>query len=84
MTRAVRLDSGYPHDSNQCIILRLQLSFMMINMQLIIDACLIDIILFFGICSIQWPINSVTRFSFRSFYAYHACDRGTLYRRSIV
>ena len=39
---------SYPHDSNnQCIILRLQLFFVMIN-----DACLIDFSLFFDICSI--------------------------------
>ena len=41
---------SYLHDSNnQCIILRLQLSFMMLNVQF--DACLIDFILF-DICSI--------------------------------
>ena len=39
---------SYPHDSNnQCIILRLQLSFVMIKCA--IDACLIYFILFFDI-----------------------------------
>ena len=42
---------SYPHDSNnQCIILRLQLSFVMINVQLML--CLIDFILLFDNCSI--------------------------------
>ena len=47
---------SYPHDSNnQCIILKLQLSFVMINVQLI--TCLIDFILFFDICSILQQIS---------------------------
>ena len=45
---------SYPHDSNnQCIILRLQLSFVMINEQMML---IIDFILFFDICSILQQI----------------------------
>ena len=40
------VDSGYPHDgNNQCIILSLQLSFVMINVQLM----LIKLILFYSL-----------------------------------
>ena len=45
----------YPHDSNnQCIILRSQLSFVMIIQ--LHDACLIEFILFFDICLILQQI----------------------------
>ena len=47
---------SYLHDSSkQCIILRLQLSFMMINVQLMVGS--IDFILFFDICSILQQIH---------------------------
>ena len=55
---------SYPHDSdNQCIIIRLQLSFMMINVQLM----LVYLILFYSLISARFCNKYVLKFKWQRF-----------------